>query len=214
MQEPEGFKGINMSSSNVLQMLDKYSQGTSNRRANLRLLNLANEETLRLATLAHDIVSWHIKIKQLIFTAHDIGNKGSPACQGERFISEPGYGQSLEYYFKYNLDDLAIDIKLQSPIGIEPSVVDRLKHCSNTQTRITKEATANVQTPAILCLNGCCSAYAGDNKPNKDSTKLDRFFDVFKTAHDFLYRNLMPTLRKTVLRIHEILPLATCTTKH
>ena len=63
MQELKGFKGINMVSSAVLRMLDKYTQGTSSRRANLRLLNVANEGTFRLAKFAHDTESWPSKKK-------------------------------------------------------------------------------------------------------------------------------------------------------
>ena len=71
----------------VLRMLDEYAQGIPVW-PDLRLLDLANKGTLRLTTLAHDIVSWHIKVEELIFTAHDIGNKGSAAYQGERVISD------------------------------------------------------------------------------------------------------------------------------
>ncbi len=70
-----------------------------------------------------------------------------------------------------------------------PSVVERLKGCSNTQTIgnelrrwRTEEATANLRTPAILCLGGCCSAFATGKNPKKDSRELDSFLGAFKTA--------------------------------
>ena len=69
------------------------------------------------------------------------------------------------------------------------SVVERLKHCSNTQIIENEmqrcrpeEATANLLTPAIKCLGGCCLAFAGGNIPKKDSSKLDRILDMFNTA--------------------------------
>ena len=147
-----------MSSSAVLRMLDKYTQGTSSRRANLRLLNLANKGTFRLAKFAHDTESWHIGEDKLVVVALDMCNRERAECQGTRVTATTGQAQSLEYHFESNLYDLAIDIELQSAVDIEPSVVERLKQCSNTQTRTTKEATANLRTLAILCLGGCCSA--------------------------------------------------------
>ena len=185
MQKLEGLAGINMSSSAVLQMLDKYTQGTSSRRANLRLLNFANEGTFRLAKFAHDTESWHIGEKRVVVVALDIDNKELAECQGMRVNSPPGQAKSLEYNFGSNLYDLAIDNKLQSAIDIEPSVVERLKHCYNTQTQTTEEATANFRTPAILSLGECFSAYAGSSNPKKDFRELDRFYNVLKTAAKF-----------------------------
>ena len=169
-------------------MLNDYAQGISGRRADLKLLDLADEWTHRLATFAHNVVSWHFKVVELIFTAHDIGNKGSAVCQGERVISEPGRGQSLNYNLGLNPDNPAIDIELVQCSCIQ-SVVQRLKHCSNTQTIgnemqlwRTEEMTANLRTPAILCLGGCCLAFASGNNRTKNSIELARFFDVFNSA--------------------------------
>ena len=73
-------------------------------------------------------------------------------------------------------------IELQSAIDIEPSVVERLdlllQHSNPKNVRSDRKP----PNPAILCLGGCCSAYASDNNPKKDSRELDRFLDVFKTA--------------------------------
>ena len=70
-----------------------------------------------------------------------------------------------------------------------PSVVERLNSCSNTQTVCnklrrwnTEEATANLRTPAILCLGGCFSAFASGKNPKKESREIDRFLGAFKTA--------------------------------
>ena len=114
--------------------------------------------------------------------ALDKGNRERAECQGKRVTSPTGTAQSLEYYFGSNLYDLAIAIELQSAIDIERSVVERLKHRSNTQTRTTEETTANLRTPVILCLGGCCSAFANGNNPKKDSRELDCFLNVLKTA--------------------------------
>ena len=46
----------------------------------------------------------------------------------------------------------------------------------------TKEATANLRTPAILRLGACCSAFAGCKNQKKGSRELDRLHDAFKTA--------------------------------
>ena len=46
----------------------------------------------------------------------------------------------------------------------------------------TEEATANFRTPAILCLAGCCSAFASGKSPKNDSREIDRFLGAFKTA--------------------------------
>ena len=40
----------------VFRILDEYSQGSTGRRVNLRLIDLADEGTLRLAKFAHDSV--------------------------------------------------------------------------------------------------------------------------------------------------------------
>ena len=169
-------------------MLDEYAQGIPCQRANLRLLNLADEGTLRFATYAHDIVSWHFKMEELIFTVHDMGNKEIGACQRERVILKHGNTQSFKYYLGLNSDNSAIDIELVQCSCI-PSVVKRLIHCSNTQTIrsemqlwITEEVTANLRTPAILSLGGCCLAFASGTNPTKDSRELARFLDVFNTA--------------------------------
>ena len=117
-----------------------------------------------------------------------MANKGRAAYEEERVIPAPRLAQSLEYYLGTNFYDPTIDIRFVK-CSCVPNVVERLTSCSNTLTvnnerRLwkTKEATANLRTPAILCLGGCCSAFASSKNPKKDSRKIDRFHGAFKTA--------------------------------
>ena len=108
-----------------------YAIAAMGRRFDLRLLELADGGTLRLARVARDTVSWHFGVEKLVVAELDMGNKGRAACQGERVTF--GKYQSLEYYLGTNLYDPAIDIRLVE-CSCTSAVVDRLKNCPNTQT--------------------------------------------------------------------------------
>ena len=170
----------------ILRLMNDYALAAMGRRSDLRLLELADGGTLRLTRFARNMVSWHFGVEELVVAALDMGNKGRAACQ-EGHVTFGKY-QSLEYYLGTNLYDPAIDIGLVE-CSCTPDVVDRLKNCPNTQTVgnerrrwRTEEETANLRTPAVLCLGGCCSAFAPGNNPKKDSRELDRFLNSFVAA--------------------------------
>ena len=103
-------------------------------------------------------------------------------------VPAPRQAQSLEYYLGLNLYDPMIDIGFVE-CSCAQSVVERLKNCFNTETMSnerrrwkTEQATANPRTPAILCLGGCCSAFASGMNPKKNSKESDRFLEAFKTV--------------------------------
>ena len=79
----------------VLRLMNDYAHGTTGRRSDLRLLELADAGTLRLAKFARDTVSWHFGVEKLVDAALDMGNKRRAACQGNR--ASFGQYQSLEY---------------------------------------------------------------------------------------------------------------------
>ena len=172
----------------ILKMLDEYGLGATHHHMDQNLLGLSDATTLRVARFAHYMVSWHFGLKEVIVAALDMSNRGRAPCEGERVIPAPRLAQSLEYYLGTNLYDPTIDIGFFE-CSCVPSVVERLKSCSNTQTVgnkrrrwKTEEATANLRTPAILCLGGCCSTFASGKNPKKDSREIDRFLVAFKTA--------------------------------
>ncbi len=169
-------------------MIDKYAVEATRRHMERNLLELSDAGTLRVARFAHDMVSWHFGIEEVIVAALDMANKGRAACEEKKVIPPPGMAQSLEYYLGTNLYDPTIDIE-SVECSCVPSVVERLKSCANTQTVgnerrrwKTEDATANLRVPAILCLGGCCSAFASGKNPKKDSREIDRFLEAFETA--------------------------------
>ena len=152
-------------------MLNEYAIGATRHHVDRNLLELSDAGTLRVARFAHGMVSWHYGLEEVIVVAFDMANKGRAACEGERVIPTSCLAQSLEYYLGINSYDSTIDIGFAECLCV-PSVVERLKSCSNTQTIgnerrrwKTEEATTNFQTPAILCLGGCCSAFASGQNP-------------------------------------------------
>ena len=172
----------------ILKMLDEYALGATRHHMDRNLIELSDAGTLRVARFAHDMVSWNFGLKEVIVAALDMANKERAACEGKRVIPTPRLAQSLEYYLGTNFYDPTIDIRFVECSCVS-SVVERLKSCSNTQTVgnerrrwKTKEATANLRTPAILCLGGCCSAFASGKNPKKDSREIDQFLGAFKTA--------------------------------
>ena len=171
----------------ILKKLDEYAFGATRHRVDRNLIELSDADTLRLARFAHDMVSWHLGLEEMIVAALDMANKGRAACEGERVVPAPRLAQTPEYYLCTNFYDPTIDKFVEC--SCVPTVVKRLKSCSNTQTVgnerrrwKTEEATANLRTPAILCLGGCCSAFASGKNPKKDSREIDRFLGAFKTA--------------------------------
>ena len=172
----------------ILQMLDQYAFGATRHHVERNLIELTDAGTLRVARFAHDIISWHFGMEEVIVAALDMANKGRAACEGEKVVPAPCLAQSLEYYLGTNFYDPTIDIK-SVECSCAPSVVERLKNCANTQTIgnerrhwKTDEATANLLNPAILCLGGCCSAFVSGKNLKKDSREVDRFLGAFETA--------------------------------
>ena len=172
----------------ILKMLDEYAFGATRHHMDRNLIELSDAGTLRLARFAHDMVSWNFGLEEVIVAELDMANKGRAACEGERVVPAPRLAQALEYYLSRNFYDPTIDIRFVECFFV-PTVVERLKSCSNTQTVgnerrrwKTEEATANLRTSAILCLGGCCSAFASGKYPKKDSREIDRFLGAFKTA--------------------------------
>ena len=68
----------------VLRLMNDYALAAMHRGSDLRLLELADGRTLRLARFARDMVSWHFGVEELVVAALDKGNKGRAACQGGR----------------------------------------------------------------------------------------------------------------------------------
>ena len=64
--------------------MNDYTHKAAGRRSDLRLLQLADAGTLRLARFARDTMSWHFGVEELVIAAFDMGNKGRVACQCER----------------------------------------------------------------------------------------------------------------------------------
>ena len=166
--------------------MNDYAHGATCQRSDLRLLKLADEGTLRFAMFARDTMWFHFGVEELVVATLDMGNKGRAACQGDR--AALGQYQSLEYYLGANLYDPDIDIGLVE-CSCTHDVIDRLKNCPNTQTVVnerrrwrTEEGIVNHRTPAVLCLGGCFSAFAGGKNSKKDSRDLDRFLTAFMTA--------------------------------
>ena len=164
------------------------------------LLKLFGAGTLRVARFAHDMVSWHFGLEEVIVAALDMANKGRASCKGERVIPAPRLAQSLEYYVGTNFYDPTIDVRFVE-CSCVPSVVERMNNCSNTQTVgnerrrwKTEEATANLRTPAILCLGGCCSAIASGKTPKKIAGRSIAFSERSRLQHDYTDRTPMTNI--------------------
>ena len=134
----------------ILKMPDEYALGATRHYMDRNLIELFNAGTLRVARFAHEMVSWHFGLEEVIVAALDMANKKRAACKGERVIPAPRLAQSLEYYLGTNFYDSTIDIGFVECFCVL-SVVKRLKNCSNTQTVgnerrrwKTEEATANL----------------------------------------------------------------------
>ena len=184
----------------ILRMLDEYAFRATRHHVERNLLELSDAGTLRVARFAHDMVSWHFGMEEVIVAALYMATKGRAACEGIRVIPAPLLAQSLEYYLCTKLYEPTIDIGFVE-CSCAPSVVERLKSCSNTQTIgnerrrwKTEEATAKLRTPAILCLGGCCSAFASGKNPNKDGREIDRFSERSRPQHDNMDRTTMMNL--------------------
>ena len=117
----------------ILKMLDEYALGATRHQVDRKLIELSDAGTLRVARFAHDMVSRHFGLKEVIVVALDMTNKGRAACERERVIPAPRMAQSLEYYLSTNFYDPTIDIRFVECSCVR-SVVKRLKSCSNTQT--------------------------------------------------------------------------------
>ena len=65
----------------ILKMLDKYVIGATRHNMEKNLLELSNAGALRVAKFAHDMVSWHFEIEEVIVAALDRTNKGRAACK-------------------------------------------------------------------------------------------------------------------------------------
>ena len=172
----------------ILRMLDEYAFGATRHHVERNLLELSDAGTLRVARFAHDMISWHFGLEEVIVAALDMATKGRAASEGEKVVPAPRLAQSLEYYPGTNLYDPTIDIN-SVECSCAPSVVKRLKSCANTQTIgnerrrwKTDEETANLRTLAILCLGGCWSAFASGKNSKNDSKEIARFLGTFEIA--------------------------------
>ena len=63
----------------ILKMLDEYAVGATRHNMERKLLELSDAGTLRVARLAHDMVSWHFGIEDVIVAALDMANKEQAA---------------------------------------------------------------------------------------------------------------------------------------
>ena len=86
----------------ILKILDEYALGATRHHVDRNLIELSYAGTLRVARLAHDMVSWHFRLEEMIVAALDMANKGRAACEGERVIPAARLAQSLEYYLGTN----------------------------------------------------------------------------------------------------------------
>ena len=77
-------------------MLDKYAVGAFRHHAELNLNDFSDAGTLRLARFAHDMASWHYKLKEVVVAALDMATKRRAACQQKRAIFAHRLAQSLE----------------------------------------------------------------------------------------------------------------------
>ena len=175
-------------------MLNEYALEATSHYVDWNLLELYNAGTLRVARFADDMVSWHFALEEVIVVAFDMANKGRAACDGERVIPAPCLAQSLKYYLGMNFYDPTIDIGFVEYL-CGPSVVERLKSCSNTQTIGNKrrrwkpaEATANLRTPAIRCLGGCCSVSLATRTQRKIAGRSTAFSERSRPQHDNMDR--------------------------
>ena len=64
----------------IVKMLDEYSLGAIRHHVDRNLLKLFDAGTLRVAKVAHDMVSWHFGLEEVIVAALDMANKGRAAC--------------------------------------------------------------------------------------------------------------------------------------
>ncbi len=80
----------------IFRMLDEYAYAATGRRTNMRLLDFSDAGTLRLAKFAHDMVSWHFGLEELIVVALHMGAKSRAAPQCERAIPQPREVQTLK----------------------------------------------------------------------------------------------------------------------
>ena len=131
-------------------MLDYYVLGATHHHVDRNLLKLSDAGTLRVARFAHDMVSRYFGLEKVIVAVLEMANKKRAAWEGERVIPAPRLAKSLEYYHSTNHYDPTIDIRFVKCFCV-PSIVERRKSCSNTQTVgnerprwKTEEATANL----------------------------------------------------------------------
>ena len=59
----------------ILKMLDEYAVGATRHNMERNLLELFDAGTLRVARFAHDMVSWHFGIEEVIVAALDMAFK-------------------------------------------------------------------------------------------------------------------------------------------
>ena len=78
----------------------------------MRLIELVDAGTLRLAMFADVMVSWYFGGNRLIIASIDMSNKGRAVRQGKRARPQPGELQSLEYYIGSKFYDSAFNIGL------------------------------------------------------------------------------------------------------
>ena len=79
-------------------MLDEYAFGETHHHVERNLLELSDAGTLRVARFAHDMVSWHFGMEEVIVAALDMANKRRAECEGEKVVPAPRLAQLLEYY--------------------------------------------------------------------------------------------------------------------
>ena len=72
-----------------MKLLDEYALGTTRHHMNRNLIELSNAGILRVARFAHDMVSWHFGLKEVIVAALEISKIERAACEGERVIPAP-----------------------------------------------------------------------------------------------------------------------------
>ena len=59
----------------ILRKLDEYAYRATHHHADLKLLDLSDAGTFRLARFAHDMVSWHFGLEEVIVAALDMVTK-------------------------------------------------------------------------------------------------------------------------------------------
>ena len=67
----------------ILKMLDEYALSATRHHMDRNLIELTDAGTLKVARFAHDMVSWHFGLEEVIVAALDMANKRRAACEGD-----------------------------------------------------------------------------------------------------------------------------------